>query len=265
MPMKSHFISQVLLRRFSVENRLKVYNKITTKTTFKSPEEIAYIEFPDIEIALHERKWARIESMTATAFEKLDQGTVLEFPKYIVAIKKFMALHYIRSFTLPAWMKQNEDKYFQKEIKNSIEAHPDKTIDILRNKEPFKTRWHEILKQQIPDVIKTNHPKIEAYVMHFDLEIGVADQGTDFYLGDIPLINMDKQGRLGVLSGVDITHSENFVLPLGPRHIAALITKNESKEYRKLSNREVKNCNIKTKDQSVEQYYIKPKSYEMIY
>ncbi len=264
--MKSHLISQVLLKRFTLQGKIKEHDKFSSTSRFKTPKAIAYQEVSTTPEVTHlEKKWGYVETRMATAFQALDEGTLLSSEKHIETVKKFMALHYIRSQTLYSWLEKHENKYFQNAIDASIKANPDLSSEILREVDKHHQRWIKMLKLQIPSVVKSTLPKTEDYILQSDLEIGMASQGTDFILGDIPIVNISSDGRIGILSGVDITQSTGFVLPLGPRHVVALIKNSKLRNYKSLNNKQVKNCNKKSIILSRQYYYSCPKSYEPIY
>lgn len=233
----------------------------------KTVDDVAYIEIPDSTF-IHklESKWCYLESRMATAFQALDNGTLLRSKKDIDTVKKFISLHYVRSITVLLWTQKNSEKYFNKAIEDSIKVNPSRAEEIFRNKEEYKIKWkEELATKTIPEMLQKSYPKVEEYVQNNDLIIAQATQGTDFCLADIPVINMDEKGQLGVLSGVDITHSIAFTMPLGPRHVAALISKSDSIDYGGLNNRQVKNFNDKSLKIARYHYYTCPKSYEAIY
>ena len=230
--MKSHLVSQTLLKRFTNKGLVRVTNLVTGKNELKKPRDIAYLKVYDELLSKLERKWGNIESRAVTAFGALDRGTLLKSTAHKENIKRFMILHYVRSQAFVDVMARDEPHYFQKFIQNVKSDLPDKADYITSNLPAIRNKWLKDLVKMTPEMFVTNSEKVENYVKNFDIEVGVVAERTEFILGDNPALTVAKDGRIGIRSGVPINESTGFAMPLGPRHLVALITHNPAVEYR---------------------------------
>ncbi len=256
--MKAHLVSQVLLRRFTKNNQIKVNSLITNKNGLANPKRIGYIEVPEEIFSSVEHKYGYTETRAASAFPYLDDGTLLKHEKHKESIKKLMSLHFVRSQALMQLFSTSQEEQFKKLIEDAQRDHPDKADDIIKSIPALKQKWQIDLIKKIPGMIKKNITKVEKYVNQFDIEIGVAPDDVNFILGDNPTINISEDGKIGVLAGVAITNSSSFLMPLSPKHLVALITKNNSSHYKPLSSKTVGNFNAKVLSQCLREYYTLP-------
>ncbi|MCH8821560.1 DUF4238 domain-containing protein [Patescibacteria group bacterium] len=257
---KTHLVSQTLLKRFADKGLIRVTNLVSGKDELKGLRQIAYLNVHDKLFSKLEKKWGNIESSATTAFDSLEQGTLLKIPSHKGSIKRFMTLHYVRSPAFVDIMARDEPDFFRKYIQNVKKESPDTTNYIEKNLPSIRSNWLAGLVKMVPGMLKTNAEKVEGYVNQFDIEIGIAPEGTEFILGDNPTLTVSKDGRIGIRSGVTINESIGFSMPLGPRHLAALIKRNSSVEYIQLNSKQVENANNKTKNQCIKEYYSSPVS-----
>lgn len=255
---KTHLVSQTLLKRFADKGLIRVTNLVTRKDELKGLRQIAYLNVHDKLFSKLERRWGNTESSATTAFDSLDQGTLLKKPSHKEAIKRLMILHYVRSQALMDVMGRDEPHYFQKFVKNVKGDLPDQTKYIDKNLASIRSNWLTSIVKMIPGILKTNAKKVEDYVAQFDIEIGIAPDGAEFIIGDNPALTVSGDGRIGIRSGVPINEGIGFSMPLGPKHMVALIKHNSSVEYIKLTSTQVDNANNKAKSQCIKEYYSSP-------
>jgi len=256
--MNSHLVSRTLLKRFANKGLVRVTSLVTGENELKKLRDIAYLKVSEELFYKLERKWGNIESSATTAFNALDQGTLLKSTSQKEAIKRLMTLHYVRSQAFVDIMVRDEPHYFQKLIQNVKADVPDKANYIESNLPTIRHNWLVDLAKMIPGIFRTNSEKVENYVKSFDIEIGMAPKGVEFILGDNPALTVAEDGRIGIRSGVPINEGIGFAMPLGPRHIAALITHNPTVDYRELTSDEVEITNNKIKTQCIKEYYSSP-------
>lgn len=253
--LNSHFISQVLLKRFSTNNLIRVTNIKRLTSAYLGPRQIGYIELPFKHFSKLERKWQNTEKRVNEAFKALDSGNLLKSPKDIDTVKKLMGIHYLRSKPFYILLAKNEAQHFEEFLSEAVKNHPDKKDEILATIPELRQDWVNSLPKNTVDLVKSVSQKVENYINRYELEIGIASKEVNFLLSDNPAINASNDGKMGILSGLTIDQSDSFIMPLGPTYVAALITKNPKKTYRLLSNKEVRNLNAKTIQQSIEEYY----------
>ncbi|HSX40825.1 MAG TPA: DUF4238 domain-containing protein [Candidatus Saccharimonadales bacterium] len=255
--MKAHLISQILLRRFVINSKVRVHRLDNHSSYLNNPKATAYVDVVGEPFKSIESKYGYTETRMATAFDFLDNGSLLKHPKHVESVKKFMALHYVRAAIFYLLMKQ-EPEHFNKFLKDTKFSHPNKEKEIEEKKGVLR---HELRKKMIaalPALIKSLMRKVETHIDKYDLEVGIAPEDVSFLIGDITVLTRTDDGNVGVLSGAAVTNSIAFGMPLGPKHLVALSVNNKSTRYRHLTVKEVSNCNEKLLKQCVSEYYTLP-------
>ncbi len=255
--MKAHLISQVLLKRFTVNNKLRVHRLDNHSSYLNYPGETAYIDVADNLFKPVESKYGYAETRMATAFSHLDDGTLLQYPKHVESVKKFITLHYVRASIFYLLM-QKEPEHFEKFLEDAKLAHPGEKKEIDEKKDVLRLELRQRMIAGLPSQIKSLMKKVETHIEKYDLEVGKAPQDVNLLVGDIAVLTRTENGSLGVLSGAAVTNSIAFGMPLGPKHLVALTVKNSSTKYRQFTAREVGNCNEKLLKQCVAEYYTLP-------
>jgi len=255
--MKAHLISQVLLKRFSQNSKVKVHSLKDHTYYLSDTKDIAYIDVANGLFKPIEHKYGYAETRMATAFQYLDDGSLLKYPKHIESVKMFIALHYVRSAIFYLLM-QREPEHFEKFMKDAKITHPSNKEEIEKNKEILRHELREKMIENMPALIKLLIKKVETHIEGYDLEVGIAPAGVKFLIGDIATLTISEDGSIGVLSGAAVTNSIAFGMPLGPNHLVALTVSNKSTTYRQFTSREVGNCNEKLLKQCVAEYYTLP-------
>lgn len=252
--MKTHLVSQVLLRRYAINNLVGVYN-ISGKTMLnKATKEIGFINTNEDVFKQSENRWSVIETRAAKALRSIESGELLKNPVSVMAIKQLMALHFIRSQSFVYLSSKREHEAYAE----LIESISNKYSVEIANIEKFRLNWLSSFQKSMPEIFERSEKKIFEFIDHFDLEIGEAPEGSSIILGDNPVVNMTNDGRMGMLQGVAFDQSDNVIIPLGPKYVAALITKNPITSYRKLTNGNVNNLNLRILNQCIKEYYSLP-------
>ncbi len=83
------------------------------------------------------------------------------------------------------------------------------------------------------------------YILEHDIEIGEVLGKYELILSDSPIINLDDENKQSILEGASLLKSTTLIMPLGPRHIVALKTKNANKDYINLLTKSVEKINSK--------------------
>lgn len=257
--MRSHLLSQVVLKRFANENKKTTVHDIKSdRSELKEINLVAYLDIDGTLIAKLEAKWSKeVENDAEKAINALTSGNLQNVDKHIGTVKKLMALHYMRSTVFimmhdQAWSGQF---YPKDNIEQIIALYPQHE-DLVRR--TTSTEWQTTKTKAAIQAMEIYIPKVEAYIADIGLEVGVAQQETQFILGDIPVVTADGTGRFGALNGVPITESKGFAMPLSPKHIVSLKKNATSKKYVLLNARQVQNANDKQLKQAVNCYYTKP-------
>lgn len=249
--MRSHLISQVVLRRFAdSNNEIIVHNIKTNHTKPQSIYNTAYREVDSDLIHKLEQHWSNnAEDPAKRAINTLASSNVLLIEKHINVIKKLLSLHYIRSGIFlwiddPNWAND----YYPKNMNIIIAQYPDL-------KEKITAMWEETKLKAAIEAMTINITRTEEAMKKYGFEIGEAPEGSEFILGDLPTLITDGEGNYGPQNGVTFTNAHGFAMPLTPRYIVALKKDPLTKKYIKLTSRQVQNANNKILEQITAEYY----------
>lgn len=255
--MRSHLISQIILREFvNSNNQVRVHNKKTGKIHLESPYDIGYEEIDKRIIGELEKHWnSDIETKATKSLNILRNGDLLHQPKHQKTIKDLMSLHFVRSATLLSSMNYLKSKYAGQIIKSVVADYPEHESTI---KSYVLEHWERDVDETLPEILKENITKVQDFMNRHGLEIGYAPGSKLFVIGDSPAITISKDGNGDVITGAPITEAESFAIPLTPRHLVTLKTKPASKKYIDLTDRQVENVNSKQISFSIKEYYSVP-------
>jgi hypothetical protein len=255
----SHFITKTLLRRFTSNKQLEVHHKDYNNVSYRNPEQISYIQFPSEIINKHEAIWSQIERRMAGIFHMLDNGQILENETNKNVIKEFIALHFVRSMHVIALIGRNEPKYFQQILDNIKLENPEIENELNESIPSQREHFAYLLKYKfLPTFFESNFNRVMEYVLDQDIEIAEVLGKYELILSDSPIINLDDQNNQSILEGVALLKSTTLIMPLGPRHIVALKSKNAQKEYIPLLTNSVNKINSFSVKQSVNYFYCNP-------
>lgn len=252
--MRSHLISQVVLKQFADEQRqIVVHTKDSNDTEIKPIDSVAYMDINDALIRHLEDKWSNgVEDNAERAINALRNNNLVVVEKHIEAVKELIALHFIRSqvFQLVEINKQAIDGRLMQARDEVIAVYPE-------YKELIEQKYAESMKTVYVDVaigiMEQFIPKIEEYISDSDIgfEIGEAPAGSEFILGDMPVITADRNHNFGI----PITEANAIVMPLTPKYLVAIKKNPDTKKYKKLTATQVKNANEHQLGLMHERYY----------
>ena len=253
--MRSHLVSQFLLKRFARGGVVGVNSITTHEQRHERVRDIGYVELEEELIGGMERKWQKVESEAANALHKLDAGTLLDSSRNIFAIKRLMAMHFVRSEAFYLLMVSKREEYLDTVVRRLGMQFPAETERLLP---VIRSEWMTMIDGSIPGILRDNISKVESFIDSQGIEIGVTPVGVSLILGDNPALTISKDGHLGILAGVPITEATGFSMPLGPKHLVALKTNALSRKYLQLSAEHVRNANEKQLAQAIRVYYSLP-------
>lgn len=216
---KCHLVSRILLRQFLKDKHIKFFDRSDDKwSTTNSLEDIAFINLPKNIFQPIESEWGRIETQVGIIFQRFGNNPIkyLEDQQSVNVMKKFMAMHFVRSTTyfklLPKYAMERE-----KELINSLS---------FINQDLVKTEWRTRVISSTPNMIKDVFLKIIKDMTKYHIELGIAPKNRKFILGDMPVINFNKdnngQKNYGIIGGVGYKSSEAFMLPISPDYLLSL-------------------------------------------
>lgn len=244
--MKSHLISQVVLKQFADPKRqIVVHTKCTNDTEIKPIGCVAYVNIDESLIRKLEEKWSQeIETKAEAAINNLRAGNINYVEKHIGIVKSLLALHFIRSqvFQLVQINKQVIDSRLTQAKDGVLALFPDKK-DVI---DEAYTQHHATAYVDVAiKVLEKFIPKVDDYIKDSTIgfEIGEAPDGSEFIIGDVPVITADGSGRFGALNGVPITEAKSVGMPLTPKYLITLKKHPKTKKYIKLTKQQVKNAN----------------------
>lgn len=255
--MKSHLISQVVLKQFAnKERQITVHTKGTDETELKPIDCVAYMNIDAALIKRLEEKWSQeIEDKADKAINKIKAGDINYSEKHVDVIKNLFALHFIRSqaYRLVEANKQMVDDGLAKAKGEVIAFAPEfkEVIERIYAKEQATGYIDVAIK-----IMEQYIPKVYDYISEPDigLEVGEAPDGSEFIIGDIPVITADRNSNFGI----PITEANHIAMPITPTHIVALKKNPDVKKYRKMTAEQVATANSRQLGLMQEQYYSTP-------
>lgn len=255
----SHFVTKSLLKRFTYNKKILVHNKLYSNISYKDPEQISYIQFPSAVINKHETMWSQIEARMTNIFRLVDNGQVLESEEHKKIIKEFIALHFVRSMHVLALIGRDEKKYYNQIFENVIRENPDKEEEI-KNLIPAQRKiWiYKLRTEFLTNFFENNLERVQKFVRDQDIEIGEVFGNFELILSDSPIINLGDENKHSILEGASLEKSTTFIMPLGPRHLVGLKSKNASKEYIHVLTNSVERINSFSFKQSISYFYSNP-------
>lgn len=252
--MKSHLISQVVLKQFAnKERQITVHTKGTDETELKPIDCVAYMDIDAALIRALEEQWSQeIEAKADTAINNLKAGNINYFEKHIGVVKSLLALHFIRSqvFRLVEANKQAVDDRLTHAKDEVIAVYPEYKNLIERT----YAKEHETAYVDVAIKIMEQYiPKVNEYISDPDIgfEIGEAPDSSEFIIGDIPVVTGDRNHHFGI----PITEANVIAMPLTPKHLVALKKNPDTKKYKQLTAKQVDTANNRQLGLMQEQYY----------
>ncbi len=255
--MKSHLLSQVVLRQFARNGLVSAYVPGTAKSTLKRPEEVAFINVDERIIGRLEQEWGQgVENDAGRAMRVLHDGGLLYQPKHLKTLKALIALHYVRSSVLVTLLNQAKATYgdlLESRLAGQFPAHSADIDHVL------STEWPDRVDGILIDILEENIRKVSEYLVNRDLEIGQAPASRQLIIGDVPVINIAGDGRTGIQAGVPINESTTIGMPLTPWHLVAITSDPKTGKYVALTPTQVDATNRKQRELAYCEYYCLPR------
>jgi hypothetical protein len=242
-----HVVSKVLLRRFTATAgqeagllypfRLRYpearHQLLGPDGCGKVPDFIAYAS------GSAERLWKEVEDRLHDALAALDTGTLSSSAAHQGAIKDAIALHYARSTAarvvhyrtflsvyaasralwMTDWRAALEAAFYQTKgyyatgnqaLGRFLDDIMQPTLDMAATGQLFRVRIEDI------------YQKAREWITSSALEI-LTPGSSEFLIGDVPALTIPRgPGRPGVAAGTALGDARTVIMPLGPRHLAAL-------------------------------------------
>jgi len=243
-----HVVSRVVLRRFGDPTTKLIGNHSIQYGLRKptGPGGLGWVkDFVKIDSAATEGLWGTTESKLPDALAAADTQTVFDSTEHVATIKKAIALHYARSIDV---LDQYEDLWQQmlatKRAGLNASAAATDAIFTLKTgnatgkpddamRESLAKEW----MQRLTDIYETgvgfrfrvqhNFREATAMITSAGLEVLRPPSGSEFLIGDAPVITTDATGHVrGIAAGIPIGSAATVAMPLGPRLLVALGPKN---------------------------------------
>jgi hypothetical protein len=233
----------VLLRRFSVppRNHLIVFDLVTGRERESSAKRTGFVkDFVSLDPGTAEALWSQVEAKLPSAFDALDDGSLLDRPELVAVVKDCIALHWARSKMMQrvherAWdsAKQksarrlfSDEEELARAFRDRYGLHPAGPGGLLAVVEDIQGEVQQRLNQQdfFGQQVREVFDHVRELVAGLALQIAQAEEG-ELCVGDAPAQSLRKGSsyiHVGPLGGVPLTEADTIVLPLGPLHLAAL-------------------------------------------
>jgi len=222
-------VSQVVLRRFCKDGLLAVTHLPTGDQAFKPPDEVGFVEIPKVVIGRLEQIWGNgVENAAKAALNALEHGDLLQKPKHVATIKDLIALHFVRSWVLIEIVDEGKIQTSKELWDRLSQRFPDRRADTERVAE-------DVLNRILVEVLEENIDKVKRFFAPMNLEIGMSGISDRMILGDVPVMNLSADGRLGIKGGVPINESTAVGMPLTPNHLVSLTSEAAKYGYVALS------------------------------
>lgn len=239
-----HVVSRVVLRRFG-DPTTKLIGNHSIQYGLRNPTgpgALGWVrDFVKIDSAATEELWGTTESKLPDALAAADARTVFDTAEHVMTIKKAIALHYARSIDV---LDQHDDLWQQmlatkRAGLNASTAVTDaiftlktgdatgKPDDAMRESlvKEWMQRLTEIHEKGVGFRFRVQHYFHEATTMitSAGLEVLRPPSGSEFVIGDVPVITTDATGHVrGIAAGIPIGSAATVAMPFGPRLLVAL-------------------------------------------
>lgn len=194
-----------------------------------------------------EKIWGQAEDGMSAVFAEIDahRGTTALSPASAGRIADFMALHLIRSPATKRLWERSRTVVVPRRRAGMLANR--NLINLARSTGLYPPEWSD--EQIVDDITATVEDPLqtggEAFgdtlVELYDsvrkrftslhVEVGEAVDGQ-FVLPDVPCVPYRAEsGDVGLLAGFGLNASEAIVMPLGPRHIVSLVTREPDRPW----------------------------------
>lgn len=256
VPRNQHVITENLLQRFAgPKGFVKRTFLDSGRSGLRHPNAEGFIpNFISTDAQEAEDKWNEIERQMPTIYAHIENKSLLSSENEVSLIKRFMALHIVRSFQIqrqiPALVENTQNK-FEKWLRN--QKNLDEAV-----KTAVKGAFHPEFQKQaqggtmFKDILFYWYEFIGNDFQQHSLEIGIAEDGQ-FILGDTPVVMYDKDTNQ---INVGINPANLIFMPVGVKHVISLLSsKHGGNRYRELDVRAVEKLNELTQRAAIKRLY----------
>jgi hypothetical protein len=240
-----HLVSQALLREFCTTTpngpRMGHYSTEYGSRPDVSPHSVAKLDgFVKIDSKRTEEVWGRVETNLPAAISAAHAGNLFSHPEHEATIKDALALHYARSFDV----KEHYDAlwYAFLAAKTTALRNDPELLDQLHRLKtgssttPTAAEQEAIIGEFLAGTANLVNSGVmfryrvvyyfkaaSALVANAGLELLRAPTGSEFLIGDVPVITTDRSGhRRGIEAGVPIGSAKVVAMPLSPTLLVSL-------------------------------------------
>lgn len=239
-----HVVSRAVLRRFAdpTTSLIGHYSMQYGLRKPTGPGGLGWVrDFVKIDSKVTEELWGRTESKLPGALAAADAQTVFDSAEHVATIKEAIALHYARSIDV---LDQYEDlwRHMLATKRAELDSNPASTDALYRLKtgdavgKPDEAMRESLARewlQRLAEIYETGvgfRFRVQYYfreatkmITRAGLEVLRPPPGSEFLIGDVPVITTDTTGHVrGVAAGIPIGSAATVAMPLGPRLLVAL-------------------------------------------
>ncbi len=258
---KSHLISEVVLKKFSTRKLVATYSKATGELLgYSKACELAFVHRREEIIGKLEKEWnSNVETRMPDVYRSLRDGSVFNNQSFISTLKDLLALHYIRSKNLNELYEESRLSYGEILIANMARQYPEET---QLHSQFIRREWALSTEKAFPEILSEQIVKCRAHIDNYNLEIGIASGGSAFIIADNPVITRGANGSIGILQGVALNQSDSFGMPISPQYFVAVTSVGPSC-FVPLTENQVRSANGKQITGCLSEYYSKPTKEEL--
>lgn len=243
-----HVVSRVVLRRFEDPTSNLIGNH-SIQYGLRRPTGSGGLgwvnDFVKIDSTATEELWSATESKLPDALAAAEARTVFDNAEHVATLKEAIALHYARSIDVldhyeALWQGMLATKRTELDTNRAMTdaiyflmtgdatGKPDDAMRESITKE-WLQRLTDLYETGVGFRFRVQHYFREAtrMVTPAGLEVLRPPSGSEFLIGDVPVVTTDATGHVrGIAAGVPIGSAATAAMPLGPRLLVALGPKN---------------------------------------
>lgn len=263
---QQHLVSAVLIKRWAVNGRVLSIDLDypDARPKHRAPAAIGYkVDFIKIASKRWEERWQKAETLAPQTFDAIDDRSIFKHPNLVDVLKDLIAIHFGRSHVVDlAWQLALGSE--------ALDRRQEEIARILRQDGALDALFHHHTGLVSPGTREARRLGFERFIADFEarvgeggasfaeavgeaadqmrarlerqsLDIGVADEGSEFILSDSPVQPLDHSTRTaGVLAGVSLDKADTIVMPLGP---GTVVAPGRLETFTKMSRRAVMSTN----------------------
>jgi len=240
-----HLVSQALLRQFCTPTsngpRMAHYSIQFGDRPDVSPQSVAKLDqFVRIDSKRTEEVWGKVETNLSAAIAAAEAGNLFSHPEHVATIKDAIALHYARSFDVKD-LYEGLWPVFLDAKRAELRGDPGRLEHLHRLRTggttaPSDAEREELIEEFVAGADNLQRSGIafrcrvvyyfrtaSSLVANAGLELHRAPAGSEFLIGDVPVITTDTSGHhRGIAGGTPIGSASLVAMPLSPTLLVAL-------------------------------------------